>query len=90
MIIDFIGAVHSKKDSNGFVRIQSSPLQPHLQLTFTLHEIDVLRKLKDKLSNFGLSLTVTNEVDIFVTHIPSCFLEREASEVRLFYFLSTL
>ena len=74
--------MHSKKDSHGFIQIQSSPLQPHLQLTFTPRETDVLRKLTEKLIGFGLSLTIANETNIFVTRVPSCFLERETSEVR--------
>jgi len=80
--LDFLNAVHTGKDDNGFIQIQSSPLQPHFQLTFAPNETVILQKCKDILICFGLSLTVTDEVSVLVTRVPSCFLERETSEVH--------
>ena len=79
-------ADYSTKDENGCIQIQSSQLHPHLDVTLEPAEMDVVRKLKDNLNCFGLKLLVTDDnssSSISITHIPSCFLVRELSEVLI-------
>lgn len=72
--------VHSTKDERGHMLVQSSPLHPYLLLTFPQEDFSAIQKLSVDFERFGLHM-LFNDLKIYVTHVPSCYLAREVNEV---------
>jgi hypothetical protein len=74
--------VHSTKNDDGYIQVLSSPLHPHLQLTFPIGDLQLIQKLSVEFTRFGLHLQFTDST-VSATRVPSCFLAREINEVTV-------
>ena len=75
--------VHSNRDSDDQLRIRSSAIHPHFNLSLASDEIETLQTSIEHLHRIGLNLIIANNVDVIVTSVPTCFLERESNEVTV-------
>jgi len=83
VLICILFSVHSNRDSGDQLRIRSSAIHPHFNLSLAPDEIEMLQKSIEHLHRIGLNLTIVNNVDVMVTRVPTCFLERESNEVTV-------
>ena len=72
--------VHSTKNDAGYIQVLSSPLHPHLGLSFPFGELQLIQKLSVEFTRYGLHLQFSDSI-VLVTRVPSCFLAREMNEV---------
>ncbi|KAI9552299.1 putative MLH3 [Daphnia sinensis] len=73
--------MHSTKSDDGYVQVQSSPIQPHLLLSFHSRDLEVIQKLSLELTRYGLHVQISDST-VVVTRVPACFLAREINEVQ--------
>lgn len=64
--------------------VQSSAVHPALELTISADQVEVVTRLDEQdLRRIGIvRLKVTGPTTVSVAGVPSCFLERDAGEVR--------
>ncbi|KAK4037174.1 hypothetical protein OUZ56_029215 [Daphnia magna] len=73
--------IHSTKNDDGFVLVQSSPIQPHLSLSFHSRDLEIIQKLSVEFTRYGLHMQISDST-VVVTRVPACFLAREINEVQ--------
>ncbi|EFX74534.1 putative MLH3, MutL protein 3 [Daphnia pulex] len=73
--------MHSTKNDDGYIQVLSSPLHPHLQLTFPIGDLQLIQKLSVEFTRFGLHLQFSDST-VSATRVPSCFLAREINEIQ--------
>ncbi|XP_057376522.1 DNA mismatch repair protein Mlh3-like isoform X2 [Daphnia carinata] len=73
--------MHSTKNEDGYVQVQSSPIQPHLSMSFYSQDLEMIQKLSVEFTRYGLHMQFSDS-SVVVTRVPACFLAREINEIQ--------